>query len=147
MSTLTENATALALGLAIKHISKEPTLADAEVFLVGRPHLWIGWESASEVAREQIITLIKYRPVDLNQTGRFLDEARRIIFGAGSPFRAAGADLLVSQEAPPPLTETDVYCFQEGFDLDGLIEEKLCAIKVEFYYLRAKKKRRSGPSA
>lgn len=133
MSTLTESATALALGLAIKHISKEPTLADAEVFLVGRPHLWIGWESASEVAREQIITLIKYRPVDLNQTGRFLDEARRIIFGAGSPFRAAGADLLASQEVPPPLT--------------GLIEEKLCAIKVEFYYLRAKKKRRSGPSA
>lgn len=131
MSTLTESATALALGLAIKHISKEPTLADAEVFLVGRPHLWIGWESASEVAREQIITLIKYRPVDLNQTGRFLDEARRIIFGAGSPFRAAGADLLASQEVPPPLTETDVYCFQEGFDLDGLIEEKLCAIKME----------------
>lgn len=131
MPTLTENATALALGLAIKHISKEPTLADAEVFLVGRPHLWSGWESASERVRDQIITLIKYRPVDLNQTGRFLEEAGRIIFGGGAPFRVAAADLLSDQQAPPRLKETDVYYFQVGFDLDGLIEEKLCAIKTE----------------
>lgn len=131
MPTLTENATALALGLAVKHISKEPTLADAEVFLVGRPHLWSGWESASESVRDQIITLIKYRPVDLNQTGRFLEEAGRIIFEGGAPFRLAGADLLPDQITQPPLKETDVYYFQAGFDLDGLIDEKLCAIRTE----------------
>lgn len=131
MPTLTENAAALALGLAIKYISKEPTLADAEVFLVGRPHLWMGWEGASEKVRVQIITLIKYRPVDLNQTGRFLEEAGRIMFGGGAPFRVAGDDLLTELGTTPRLKETDVYYLQPGFDLDGLIEEKLCAVKSD----------------
>ncbi|TRN88976.1 hypothetical protein DT385_03530 [Pseudomonas syringae] len=130
MSTLTENATALALALALKHISKEPTLADAEVFLVGRPHLWSGWEAAPQAVRDQITTLIKYRPVDLNQTGRFLVEAAGVI-GGGGPFRVAGADLVSDQDTPPRLKETDVYYFESGFDLDGLIDEKLSAVRVD----------------
>lgn len=111
MPTLTENATALALALAVKHISKEPTFADAEVFLVGRPHLWSGWESASQVVRDQFTTLIKYRPIDLNQTGRFLAEAAGVI-GAGGPFRVAAAEPWSDQEAPLRLKEIDVYYFE-----------------------------------
>ncbi|MBH3449542.1 hypothetical protein I5S84_11855 [Pseudomonas putida] len=131
MPTLTENAATVALALAVKHISKEPILADAEVFLVGRPHLWSGWASASGVARDQIITLIKYRPIDLNQTGRFLEEVGRVMFAPGAPFRVAGIESHDDQVILPRLKETDVYCFKEGFDLEGLIEEKLRTLQTE----------------
>ncbi|HDS0927205.1 TPA: hypothetical protein R8F97_004522 [Pseudomonas putida] len=131
MPTLTENATTLALALAIKNISKEPMLADAEIFLVGRPHLWNGWNDAPQEHRDQIITLIKYRPGDLNQTGRFMEEAVRILLSDNAPFRVAGADLWGELESPPRLKETDFYFFKKGFDLEGLIEEKLLAIKSD----------------
>ncbi|WP_397453705.1 hypothetical protein [Pseudomonas sp. NA-150] len=126
MPTLTENATSLALALAVKHISKEPMLADAEALLTGRPHLWIGWETASQLVRKQIMQLIKYRPYDLNFSGNFIAQASKLLLSSKGPFRLVEAD---DELSVAKLRERDFYYLKPGFDLDGLIDELLNAIR------------------
>lgn len=131
MPTLTENATSLALALGVKHISKEPMLADAEALLTGRPHLWLDWETATPIARRQIMQLIKFRPYDLNFSGNFIDQASKLLQSPKCPFRVA--EVLQSTDAlvAAKLKERDFYCLKPGFDLDGMIEELLGAVKQE----------------
>ncbi|RJX74916.1 hypothetical protein [Pseudomonas sp. LS-2] len=129
MPTLTENATSLALALAIKHISKEPILADAQALLMGRPHLWIGWETASQVARRQIMELIKYRPYDLNFSGNFVSQASKLLLSKKYPYHPVEPERANDDLSTAKIGERDLYCLKPGFDLDGLIDELLNAIR------------------
>ncbi|RRV10453.1 hypothetical protein EGJ27_02180 [Pseudomonas sp. v388] len=129
MPTLTENAPNLALALAVKHISKEPMLADAEALITGRPHLWLGWETATPTARGQVIQLIKWRPYDLNFSGNFIGQASKLLTSSKGAFRIAEGVTQPGLPFGPAIRERDFYCLKPGFDLDGLIEELLAAVK------------------
>jgi energy-coupling factor transporter ATP-binding protein EcfA2 len=131
MPTLTENATSLAMALAVKHISKEPMLADAEALLTGRPHLWLGWDTALPSVRRQIIQLIQYRPYDLNFSGNFIGQATKLLQSGKCPFRAAESSPSLDTQNLVKLSEKDFYCLKPGFDLDGLIDELLSAVTQE----------------
>ncbi|MFG0861564.1 hypothetical protein, partial [Pseudomonas sp. CJQ_13] len=126
MQTLTENATSLALALSVKYIDSTPILADAHALLVGRPHLWRGWETAPPIARSHVAQLIKYRPPDLNHAGRFIENAQKLFESNATPFRLVDAQVGLGHTHQA--TELDPFALKAGFDIDGLIDEMLVAL-------------------